>query len=120
MEGQGQVGGVMDSVMMAFNLGVSAIRQAGPNKSVVDIANELGEVIYSNLFRAYGGQHQEEFIRASTEYFLQIALLGFIIPTVCAYDEEFKNRLFVLIEAKLNEPQVPRPGPQGGGGIITP
>jgi len=119
MEGQLPQGGLMGSITMAFNLGVSAVRQAGPNKSIIEIAAELGQTIYDNISRAYGAKHDEESIRANTEYFLQIALLGFIIPTICAYDEEFKNRLFVLIEAKVNQLQKQQGGPQGGS-IITP
>ena len=44
MEGQEQKGSAMDSVAMAFNMGVSARRQSG-DKSVVHVANELGQFI---------------------------------------------------------------------------
>ncbi|HXG30195.1 MAG TPA: hypothetical protein VNK81_00995 [Thermodesulfobacteriota bacterium] len=118
MEGQEQKGSAMESVFMAFNLGVSA-RQKGQGKSVVQIANELGQFIYSNLSRSYGAQFPEEYLIANTEHLLQIALLGYIIPEVCAYDEEFKNRLFSLIEAKINQSQMQQERPQGGT-IITP
>ncbi|MCI0454001.1 MAG: hypothetical protein L0Y68_03270 [Candidatus Dadabacteria bacterium] len=123
MEGQGQdpgqISGTMNSVLMAFNLGVSAHQQAGGNKSVGEIASELGETIYTNISRIYGNQFPEEYLRANTEFFLRIALLGYIIPGVCAYDEGLKNRLFALIEAKINQPQKTQSNPQGGSIITT-
>ena len=103
---------LMTSVTMAFNLGVSANQSAGHLKSVAEIAPELGQQIYNNLSQAYGGQYKEEFLMANTEYFLQIALLGFIIPSVCAFEEDFKNRLFALIEARAKHNQ------QGSGSKI--
>ncbi len=112
--GQGQQSTTMDSIAMAFNLGVSARQQKGDTESVVEVSNELREFIYSNLSRAYGGQHPEEYLRANTEHLLQIAILGYIIPSVCAYDEEFKSRLFVLIETRINQAQK-----QQEGRIIT-
>ena len=118
MEGQEQKGSAMDTVAMAFNMGVSARRQSG-DKSVVHVANELGQFIYSNLSQSFGGKYPEEFLLANTEHLLQIALLGYIIPEVCAYDEGFKTRLFNLIEAKINQSQAKSDEPQGGN-IITP
>lgn len=120
-QGQQQPSAMMSSVLMAFNMGVAANQQSGGTKSVVEAVGELGEAIYANISRVYGTQYPDEFIRANVEFFLQIALLGYIIPGVCAYDEELKNRLFALIEAKLSRAQQPRPaGQTGGGGIINP
>lgn len=98
--GQQQPEGVMYSVSMAFNLGVSFLQQWG-GRSVVDVATELRDIIYNQIKRSYGDQYDESFLQANTEYFLQIALLGYIIPSVCTYEEDFKNRLFELIERKL-------------------
>jgi len=121
MEGQdlGQVSGTMNSVLMAFNLGVSAHQQTGGNKSVNEVANELGETIFSNISQIYGNQFPEEYLRANTEFFLRVALLGYIIPGVCAYDEGLKNRLFALIETKITQPQQKQSNPQGGSIITT-
>ncbi|HEY7535670.1 MAG TPA: hypothetical protein VH878_06955 [Thermodesulfobacteriota bacterium] len=121
MEGQdpGQASGTMNSVLMAFNLGVSANQQTGGNKSVTEIANELGETIYSNISGLYGNQFPEEYLRANTEFFLRVALLGYIIPSVCAYDEGLKNRLFALIENKITQPQQKQNNPEGGTIITT-
>jgi len=121
MEGQdlGQVSGTMNSVLMAFNLGVSANQQTGGNKSVAEVANELGETIFSNISQIYGNQFPEEYLRANTEFFLRVALLGYIIPSVCAYDEGLKNRLFALIEAKINQSPQKQDNPQGGTIITT-
>ena len=96
---------LMTSVTMAFNMGVAANQSAAHLRSVAEIAPELGQQIYDNLARAYGGRYKEEFLMANTEYFLQIALLGFIVPSVCAFEEDFKNRLFALIEAKAKQSQ---------------
>jgi hypothetical protein len=118
-QGSGQISGTMNSVLMAFNLGVSANQQTAGNKSVGEIATELGETIYTNISRIYGNQFPEEYLRANTEFFLRVALLGYIIPSVCAYDEGLKNRLFALIEAKINQPQKAQSNPQGGSIITT-
>src|SRR5579875_89149 len=125
MEGQQgqqqQSSAMMNSVLMAFNMGVAANQQSGGTKSVVEVVGELGEAIYANLSRVYGTQYPDEFIRANVEFFLQIALLGYIIPGVCAYDEGLKSRLFALIEAKLSLAQQAQPsGGAGGGSIINP
>jgi hypothetical protein len=121
-QGQEQSSAMMSSVLMAFNMGVSANQQSGGTKSVAEVVGELGEAIYTNISRVYGTQYPDEFIRANVEFFLQIALLGYIIPGVCAYDEGLKNRLFALIEAKLSRPQAQPSGSgeTGGGGIVTP
>lgn len=118
-QGQGQPGGITDSIAMAFNMGVSAYQQTqGQGKSIVEIAAELGEFIYSSLSRTYGSQHQDEFLRANTEHFLQIALLGYIIPGVCAFDAGFKDRLLGLIEAKAKQSQGAQGIPQQDKNII--
>ena len=69
----------------------------------------------NNLANAYGGQYEEEYLSANTEYFLQIALLGYIIPSVCAFEGGFKDTLFALIEAKAN-----KMNPDKGSQIETP
>lgn len=115
---------LMTSVTTAFNMGVAANQSAAHIRSVAEIAPELGQQIYKNLEQAYGGQYKEEFLMANTEYFLQIALLGFIIPTVCAFEPDFKDRLFALIEAKAQKNQQQAGSktetPSGGGNIIVP
>jgi hypothetical protein len=117
-QGPPQPGDLLGTVTSAFNLGVAA-RHKGGNKSVGEVVGELGDAIYNNLLRTHGGQFQEEYILANTEYLLQIALLGFIIPSICAYDEEFKNRLFSLIMAKLESPGPHHQKPPDKNIIIT-
>ena len=111
----------INSINMAFNLGVAAHQSSGQSKSVVEIATELGEQIYQNFAQAYGGKINESFLKANTEYFLQIALMGYIIPGVCAFDNDFKERLFDLVyaRAKQNQQSQGGGGPQGGSRIIT-
>lgn len=94
---------LMSSVTMAFNMGVAANQSMGKTKSVAEIAPELGQQIYTNLANAYGGKFDEQHLSANTEYFLQIALLGYIIPSVCAFEAGFKDTLFALIEAKAEK-----------------
>lgn len=112
----------MNSINMAFNLGVSANQATGQSKSVVEIANDLGEQIYQNFVQSYGGEINESFLKANTEYFLQIALMGYIIPSVCAFDNEFKDRLFALVyeRAKQTRQKAAEGAPPAGGSrIIT-
>lgn len=92
--------GLMRSVTTAFNLGVAANQSSAHLKSVTEVSAELGQQIYDNLSKAYGEQYDDNFLLANTEFFLQVALLGYIIPSVCVYEEDFKDRLFSLIEKK--------------------
>lgn len=97
-----ETGDLMKSVTMAFNMGVAANQSSAHLKSVTEVSAELGQQIYDNLSKAYGDQYEDKFLLANTEYFLQIALLGFIIPSVCDFENDFKDRLFSLIESKAN------------------
>lgn len=108
----------MHSINMAFNMGVSANQTYKHTKSVVEIGAELGEQIYQNMSQAYGANVDENFLRANVEYFLQIALMGYIVPTVCAFEPEFKDRLLNLIFTKTKQDQEKRAarGEQEGGG----
>ena len=118
---QNELGDIGSSILMAFNLGVSYNQQSGGVKSVSEAVAELGNTIYTNLSQVYGTRFQDDFLRANTEYFLQIALLGYIIPSVCAYDEEFKNKLLDLIERRAVKTQQQMSSQSNpGGSIITP
>lgn len=111
------------SIAMAFNLGVSFNQQAGGKKSIAQALAEMGEHIFTSLTKAYGGKLRQEDIVANTEYLLQIALLGHIVPSICDYEENFKERLLSLIEARARKQKPKTPGDgdkQGGGTIITP
>lgn len=120
--GQSAEDNFMNSINMAFNLGVSANQATGQSKSVVEIAEDLGKQIYQNFVQAYGGEINESFLKANTEYFLQISLMGYIIPSVCAFDNDFKERLFELIYRRAKQNQGKAGGdtePAGGSRIIT-
>ncbi len=114
---QGQMGNLANSILMAFNLGVQFNQQTQGTKSITEVTGELGHTIYTNMTQVYGEQIQEDLLRTNTEYFLQIALMGYIVPSVCAYDEEFKNRLLQLIEMRAQKTQGQQP--DGGSRIIT-
>ena len=113
----GQMGNLANSILMAFNLGVQFNQQTQGTKSVTEVTGELGHTIYTNMTQVYGEQIQEDLLRTNTEYFLQIALMGYIVPSVCEYDEEFKNRLLQLIEMRAQKTQDQQP--DGGSRIIT-
>ena len=113
----GQMGNLANSILMAFNLGVQFNQQTQGTKSVTEVTGELGHTIYTNMTQVYGENIQEDLLRTNTEYFLQIALMGYIVPSVCAYDEEFKNRLLQLIEMRAQKTQGQQP--DGGSRIIT-
>ncbi len=120
-EQQAELGNIAASILSAFNLGVSYNQQSGGTKSITEVTEELGHTIYTNLSQVYGNRYEDDFLRANTEYFLQIAMLGYIIPSVCAYDEEFKNKLLSLIEQRaLKTQQQSSQGGGPGGSIITP
>ena len=105
-----------NSILMAFNMGVQFNQQTQGTKSVTEVTGELGHSIYSNLSQVYGENMQDDLLRANTEYFLQIAMMGYIVPSICAYDEEFKNRLLQLIEMRARKTEGQQPG---GSSIIT-
>ncbi len=118
-----ELGNIANSILMAFNLGVNFNQQVKGTKSLPEVVGELGNTIFTNLSQAYGTQLQEEFLQANTEYFLQIAMLGYIVPGVCAYEEEFKDKLLTLIEVRATqqaEQMKQQGGPTGGSSIITP
>ncbi len=113
---QQQIGSLSNSILMAFNLGVQFNQQTQGTKSVTEVTGELGHTIYTNLMQVYGENVQDDLLRTNTEYFLQIAMMGYIVPSICAFDEEFKNRLLQLIEMRSQKTE----GQQAGGNrIIT-
>lgn len=105
--------GMMDSVLMAFNMGVKKMQEEGQIKNVLEAGDELFQEIYKNLQDAYGMAIDETFLKANAEFFLNIALMGYIFPSICAYDDNFKDNLFELIEKKLEQSLKRRQ--QGGG-----
>ena len=114
-EGKQQAPSMMDSVQMAFNMGVKKMQDEGAVKNVLEAGDELFQEIYQNILNAYGDAIDETFLKANAEFFLNIALVGYIFPAICVYDDEFKNRLLDLIEKKLQQSQKGRPtGGQGG------
>ena len=108
----------VNSVNMAFNMGVATNQQTAKQPlSVVEVAAHMGEQIFQNMSQAYGSDADEDQLRANTEYFLQIALMGYIVPNICAFEPDFKNKLFDLIFKKSQQDQEKR-GPAGGGSSI--
>ena len=89
-----------ESIAMAFNIGVWMKQQKGHTGNVSEAANELRDMIYWNMFKQYGEAYPSDLLNANVEYFLEIALLGYILPGVCLPDEELKSRLLALIEAR--------------------
>jgi hypothetical protein len=90
-----------ESIVMAFNLGVWIKQQKGQTvNNVSETAKELRDIIYWNMSKQYGNAYPDDLLNANVEYFLEIALLGYILPGICLPDEELKNRLLALIEAK--------------------
>ena len=96
-----------ESIVIAFNLGVWMKQQKGQTGNVSEAAKELRDTIYWNMFKQYGDAYPSDLLNANVEYFLEIALLGYILPGVCLPDEELKSRLLALIEtrAKGEAPQ---------------
>ena len=101
--------GIKESIAMAFNLGVWMKQHKGDTANISESAKEIRDIIYRKVSEQYGDSCAEDLINANVEYFLEIALLGYILPGVCLPDEELKDRLFALIEAKTRgeSPQLP-------------
>lgn len=115
-QGKAGMDTLANTILMAFNLGVQFNQQTQGTKSITEVTAELGHTIYSNFKEAYGDQVEDDFLLANTEYLLQIAMMGYIVPSICAYDEEFKNRLLQLIEMRAQKTEGQQPG---GSSIIT-
>ncbi len=71
--------------------------------SIQVISKKLEEIIYWKMFEVYGDECPQELIRENVEYFVQIALLGYILPGVAIPDELVKNRLILLIHARVSK-----------------
>ena len=91
---------MMKSIVMAFNIGVWMKQQKGSTVGVLEAGKELRNMIYWNISQNQGKGYPDELVNANVEYFLQIALLGYILPEVSLPDTELKNRLMTLVEAK--------------------
>ncbi len=89
-----------NSIKAAFNLGV-LMRQNDPGKDVFDAGRSLKETIYLNLRQPEEGQHPKDVVDANVSYLTDIALLGFLMSGVCAYDPDIKDKIPYLIEKKL-------------------
>jgi hypothetical protein len=94
---------MMKSIVMAFNLGVWMKQQKGSAVGVLEAGKELRDMIYWNISQNQGNAYTEELVNANVEYFLQIALLGYILPEVALPDAELKNKLISLIEGKIGK-----------------
>jgi len=71
--------------------GQALLRSGAREGDDVWVSGELGHNIYTNQPQLHGRQLQQDLLRANTESFLQIALLGYIIPSVCAYQQDLET-----------------------------
>lgn len=94
---------IQSSIANAFNLGLQQQPKEGAD-TIADIVKIIQETIYAQLKQAYGDV-PEDFIKANAEFFVQVAAMGYIIPRVCAFDQDFQTRLFKLIETRVLETQ---------------
>lgn len=83
-------------IFTVFNLGVIA-RRKRQFATVQAASNYFYDIIYNDLFRQYKGFMDDVLILSYADYLTSIALPGYILPYVCAYDEDFKNKLMNLI-----------------------
>lgn len=88
------------SIKAAFNLGVW-IRKNAPADSVFEAGMCLRETIFYNIDKPEGGAETREVVNANVDYLLEIALLGYLVSGVCAYDEAVKDKIPELIESRL-------------------
>ena len=93
-----------DLIITAFNLGAIS-RQEKQFASVKAASNYFYDVIYAELSRQYKEFIDDALILTYADYLTSIALLGYILPHICAYDEGFKNKLMDLILIKIRKPK---------------
>ena len=94
---------IQSSIANAFNLGLQT-QPKEKTDSIADIVKVIQDTIYGQLKQAYGDV-PEDFIRANAEFFVQVATMGYIVPRVCAFDQDFQTRLFNLREERVLETQ---------------
>lgn len=94
---------IQSSIANAFNLGLQSKPKEGAD-TIADVVKEIQSTIYGQLKQAYGDV-PEDFIKANAEFFVQVAAMGYIIPRVCAFDQDFQAKLFKLIETRVLETQ---------------
>jgi hypothetical protein len=91
-------------IYTAFNLGVVA-RQEKQFVNVKSASNYFYDVIFADLSRQYKGFIDDILIISYADYLTSIAILGYILPHICTYDEDFKSRLMDLILVKIRRPK---------------
>jgi|TARA_B110000263_G_scaffold66810_1_gene57756 hypothetical protein len=94
---------IQSSIANAFNLGLQSKPKEGAD-TIADVVKEIQNTIYGQLKESYGDV-PEDFIKANAEFFVQVAAMGYIIPRVCAFDQDFQVKLFKLIETRVLETQ---------------
>lgn len=91
---------ISTSIKAAFNLGVW-IRKNAPADNIFEAGRALRETIFYNIDKPEEGEYSKEVVNANVDYLLDIALLGYLMSGVCAYDEAVKDRIPELIESRL-------------------
>ena len=93
-----------DLIFTAFNLGVIA-RQEKQFATVKSASSYFYDIIFNDLSQQYKGLIDDMLIVSYTDYLTSISILGYILPHICAYDEDFKDRLMDLILTKIRRPK---------------
>ena len=88
-----------DLTLIAFTLGVTA-RQERQFISVQAASNYFYEVVSSGLLYQYKDIIDEALILSYADYLASIALLGYIVPYICSYDEDFIKKIMAFILAR--------------------
>lgn len=88
------------SIKAAFNLGVW-IRKNAPADNIFEAGMCLRETIFYNIDKPESGEQAKEVVNANVDYLLEVALLGYVMSGICAYDETVKDKIPELIETRL-------------------
>jgi hypothetical protein len=93
-----------DLTFTVFNLGVIA-REERQFATVQSASNYFYEVIYTDIYRQYESVMDDVLIISYADYLTSIALLGYVLPYVCDYDDNFKDKLVNLILTRVKKPK---------------
>lgn len=93
-----------DLIFAVFNLRVIA-RQERQVTDVRGASNYFYDVFYTHYYGQYEGLIDDVLITYYSDYLTSIALLGYILPYVCTYDDGFKIKLINLILTKVKKPR---------------
>lgn len=94
------------SIKAAFNLGVW-VRDQKNEGDIFQTARIVRSIIDHNIDRSDTVNVDTRVVDANIDYLLEVALLGYLMSGICAYDPAIKEKIPALIEKRLVKENYP-------------